>query len=312
MARIGVIPDSFDDLRNPDFTTCLLIESFLCKGHEVAVTTIDHLFLHNNRAFARWKPGPLGDGEFSESPLSDCDLVLMRKDPPFDEAYINALFILDYAGTLVLNDPRAIRQASEKIFPLQWPDLAPETYVTRDPKFILELWRREKRDWILKPAGSFDSNGVKKLARGDADAEEKILELTGHRKKFVIVQEFLPRVAEGEKRVLLLDGKPCVWFRRKPKPGGFLVATQHGGISEPCDLDVRDLNIIEKIAPFFTMKTGLPFAGLDMIDGRLTEVNLTSPSGVIAANRFSGRRHQDDFTAFFLSKITSGRKIINI
>ena len=129
MARIGIIPDSFADLKNPDYTTCLLIEEFMAKGHKVIVTTIDGLYLHNNQAHARWRAGPFGESAETDAPLAECDFILMRKDPPFDEAYVNALFILDHAGTKVFNDPAAIRRVSEKIAPLQWPDLTPDTYI---------------------------------------------------------------------------------------------------------------------------------------------------------------------------------------
>lgn len=303
MARIGIIPDSLADLDNPEYTTCLLIEAFLAKGHEVAVTTVDDLYLHNDQAHAKWRKAPFGELPPTDVSLAEHDFILMRKDPPFNEAYINALFVLDHANTKVFNDPSALRRASEKVSPLYWPDITPETYVSKSPEFIKKIWLEEKCDWVLKPVGSYDSRGVLKLEKNDASAEGIIEKATHNGNAFIIIQKFIPAVADGEKRILLLDGKPAGWFKRTPKKGGFLVPTQHGGQSSPCDLDARDHEIIEKIAPQFCVKTGFPFVGLDIIGGFLTEINLTSPSGLIALNRFTNGRYQDKFADFFLSLI---------
>jgi glutathione synthase len=221
--------------------------------------------------------------------LAACDAVLIRQDPPFDMGYVSTTYLLELLShqTLVLNDPRGVRDIPEKLSTLHFPDLIAATFVGRNLASI-RAFAAGYDQVVLKPAFFAGGEGVSKGAIGDPDFDAKVTAmLASVGKEPIIVQEFLPRVSEGDKRVLVLDGQALGVVRRMPKAGEFRANLHVGGQAQAGDLDARDLEIVAAVAPFLA-ECGVLFAGLDVIDGRLTEINVTSPTLIQELKRFAG------------------------
>lgn len=220
--------------------------------------------------------------------LGEVDVVLMRQDPPFDMAYVTATHLLEtvHPRTLVVNDPKEVRDAPEKLFVLGYPELTPPTLVTRDPQAIADF-RERHGDIVLKPLYFGAGSGVAKLAAGDPNLDA-LLELHGQLgREPVIAQAFLPAVAKGDKRILLVDGEPVGGINRVPAAGQIRSNMAVGGRAEAVELDARDREICAAIGPELRRR-GLLFVGIDVIGGMLTEVNVTSPTGAQQLKRFGG------------------------
>lgn len=308
MKTFGFVMDPLEDLKVVPDTSLSLAAEMTRQGHKVLYTTLDGLFLKDKQAFAQWRPlsYTIGDdllksqGDVMVAPLSDCDIVFMRKNPPFDEAYLVATYILDYANTHVFNSPAALRAASEKLYVLRWPEITPETWVSRNVDFLLSKISESDHGWIVKPVGSFGGLGIYKLSDDSFNAEAQLKASTNQGKNYVILQAFLPGITQGDKRVLLLDGKPVGWMNRVPKRGDYIANISRGAKSQPCELDEKDEKIIARIGPELTAKQGLPFVAIDIVDGKLIEVNVTSPAGIKTISRHLGRDLHKDIAEYFI------------
>jgi glutathione synthase len=218
--------------------------------------------------------------------LGAVDVILMRQDPPFDMAYVTATHLLEtiHPRTLVVNDPKEVRDAPEKLFVLGYPEITPPTLVTRDPAAIA-AFRERHGDIVLKPLYFGAGSGVAKLAAGDPNLDA-LLELHGQLgREPVIAQAFIPAVVEGDKRILLVDGEPVGGINRVPAAGQIRSNMAVGGRAEA--LTERDREICAAIGPELKRR-GLLFVGIDVIGGWLTEVNVTSPTGAQQLKRFGG------------------------
>jgi glutathione synthase len=219
---------------------------------------------------------------------ADLDIVLMRQDPPFDMAYLTAAHVLEQLApdTLVLNDPFWVRSSPEKILPLDFPDLGPATLVSRDAAEI-RAFRKEMGDVIVKPLYGNGGAGVFALKNADPNLAA-LLELFFERSREpVIVQQYLPDVTKGDKRVILIDGEAAGAINRVPQPGEARSNMHVGGKAEKAELTPDDRRICETIGPVLRAR-GLVLVGIDVIGGKLTEINVTSPTGVQELQRFSG------------------------
>lgn len=174
--KLGFILDPLETLQEAMDTSLLMISEANRRGHHVAFCTLDDLVMDDNVAKAHWTTinyiaGKTDlhhcTGETVYAPLSEFDVVIMRKDPPFDKTYLAATYLLDYAGTVVVNSPRGLREANEKLFPLRWPDFCPRTFVSRDPHEISRFIREERGSWVIKP---LDLCGGQKVFRVEADS----------------------------------------------------------------------------------------------------------------------------------------------
>ena len=218
--------------------------------------------------------------------LSETDVVLMRQDPPFDMGYITATHLLDYVHpkTLVVNNPTSVRNAPEKLFTNFFPNLMPPTLITADTE-IIKNFKDEYKDIILKPLYGNGGFGVFHLPPGD-DNLNALLEIFKERSKEpVMVQTFLSDVKKGDKRIILIDGKPAGAINRVPPKGDVRANMHAGGTPLKADLTKRDFEICEIIGPELKRR-GLIFTGIDVIGGYLTEINVTSPTGLQEINRF--------------------------
>ncbi|WP_193172379.1 glutathione synthase [Nisaea nitritireducens] len=221
--------------------------------------------------------------------LSQMDVVLMRQDPPFDMSYITATHILEHIHpkTLVVNDPVHVRNAPEKLFVTHFDNVMPPTLITNDRERILEF-RAEHEDIIVKPLFGNGGAGVFHLKPGDENLNSLLELFTEMYREPVIVQRYLPEVRQGDKRVILIDGKPVGAINRIPAAGEARSNMHVGGRAEKVGLTKRDEEICEIIGPTLAEK-GLIFVGIDVIGDYLTEINVTSPTGLQELGRFEGR-----------------------
>ena len=220
--------------------------------------------------------------------LADMDIVLMRQDPPFDMAYIAATHLLEHIhpATLVVNDPAQVRNAPEKLLVTHFPDLMPPTLITADGERIA-AFRAEHGDIIIKPLFGNGGAGVFHVDPED-DNLNALLEMFGERSREpVIAQAYVPQVREGDKRIILIDGIAAGAVNRVPAAGEARANFHVGGKAAKATLTAREKEICEAIGPALKAR-GLIFAGIDVIGGFLTEINVTSPTGLQEINRFDG------------------------
>ena len=243
-------------------------------GHDVQVRDVegDHFTLDAERV----------------ANLADMDVVLMRQDPPFDMNYITATHILEHIhpATLVVNDPVHVRNAPEKIFITRYPDLMPPTLITRDPGALLEF-RQTHGDIILKPLYGNGGAGIFRLAHGDENFASLLEMFTQTFREAFIAQKYLPDVRAGDKRIILVDGEVAGAINRVPAVGETRSNMHVGGRAEATILTEREREICERIGPDLKER-GLIFVGIDVIGDYLTEINVTSPTGIREVKRFGG------------------------
>ena len=213
-------------------------------------------------------------------PLNNIDIIFMRKDPPFDMDYIYATYLLEQAensGTLVVNKPSSLRDANEKLFALNFPECIPETLVSSNIKKLSEFISKIKTA-VVKPLDGMGGTDIFKLTKGDKNIEEVLLKITNQGSRFIMAQEFLPEIKNGDKRILLINGKPVDYaLARIPAAGSFKgnLAAGAKGVGQP--LSARDRHLCSQIAPMLIEKE-LMFVGLDVIGDYITEINVTSPT----------------------------------
>lgn len=219
----------------------------------------------------------------------DVDVVLMRQDPPFDMAYITACHILELLApdTLVMNDPAHVRSGPEKLYPLLVPEFMPPTLISRDTDEIA-AFRADHKDVIIKPLYGFGGGDVFRVKPDDSNFGALVELFLGRTREPLIVQAFLPAVSEGDKRIILIDGEAVGGFNRVPLKGHARSNLAVGGTAEPSELSAADQAICDAIGPDLKAR-GQVLVGIDVIGGRLTEVNNTSPTGVQQVRDFTGR-----------------------
>ncbi len=296
-----------------DSTFALLLEAQQ-RGHKLSYYTPDRLALRDGKVSAAVRPVEVRDrvgdhftlGEPRDIDLSSLDVVLLRQDPPFDLAYISTTHMLEriHPRTLVVNDPAHVRNAPEKIFVTEFPDLMPPTVITRDLEAI-KAFRAEQGDIVMKPLYGKGGEAVFRLEREDLNFGSLYdLFSTMFREPWV-VQKFLPAVKDGDKRIILVDGEFAGAVNRVPAPDDLRSNMVRGGVPKATDLSAREREICARLGPPLRER-GLLFVGIDVIDGFLTEINVTSPTGVRAVKNLGG----PDIAALVwdkIEKIRAGR-----
>ncbi|KAA2212705.1 glutathione synthase [Teichococcus oryzae] len=278
-----------------DSTFALMLEA-QARGHQLWHYHVRDLTLRAGQVLARMQPVEVrrekGNhytlGEAAEHDLSGMDVVLMRQDPPFDMAYITATHILEmiHPRTLVVNDPASVRNAPEKLFVMQFPDLMPDTMITHDPLEVRKF-REKHGDIIVKPLFGNGGAGVFHLRPEDGNLNA-LLELYAERSREpLMIQQYVPAVREGDKRIILVDGVPMGAINRVPATGESRSNMHVGGRPEKVALTERDREICDRIGPELKAR-GLIFVGIDVIGDYLTEINVTSPTGLQEVARFDG------------------------
>lgn len=228
-------------------------------------------------------------GETRDLALADCDAVFMRKDPPFDTAFLTYTYLLDRVDrskTVMVNEPQALRDFNEKLAALRWPDLMPPTMIAAD-RGALRRFIEEHGEVVVKPLDGAGGAGIVHLRTGDKNIGSILDMLTLEGRRHIEAQAFLRDVVKGDKRVILLDGEPIGAVNRVPARDDIRANMHVGGRAEQSPLTDRDREIAAALAPEL-VRRGLIFVGIDVIGGFLTEVNVTSPTGLQEANRFDG------------------------
>jgi len=277
-------------------STFRIAEEAQSRGHSLFYYTPDKLAYQEGKVTARGWPLTVqrveGNhftlGEEQEVDLSTFDVVWLRQDPPFDMGYITTTHILDmiHPKTLVVNDPFWVRNYPEKLLVLTFPDLTPPTMIARDLE-TLKSFRAKHGDVILKPLYGNGGAGVFKLSKGDGNLASLHELFSGINREPLIMQKFLPDVAKGDKRVILVDGEPVGAINRVPAKGETRSNMHVGGRPEKVALTDRDREICAAIGPLLREK-GQVFVGIDVIGNWLTEINVTSPTGIQELERFDG------------------------
>jgi glutathione synthase len=296
-----------------DSTFALLLEAQR-RAHALSYYTPDKLALRDGKVSASVRPLVVRDvagdhftlGEPRLTDLSTFDVVLLRQDPPFDLAYISTTHMLDrvHPRTLVVNDPAQVRNAPEKVFVTEFPDLMPPTLITRDLDAI-KTFRAEQGDIVMKPLYGKGGEAVFRVAREDINFGSLYdLFATMFHEPWV-VQKFLPAVKEGDKRIILVDGEFAGAVNRVPAPDDLRSNMVRGGVPKATDLSEREREICARLGPSLRER-GLLFVGIDVIGGFLTEINVTSPTGIRAVKNFGG----PDIAALIWDKIEEKRKAL--
>src|SRR5438270_7795515 len=278
-----------------DSTFALLLEAQV-RSHELAYYTPDRLALRGDEVFATVRPLAVRDyegdhfklGEPERVNLAQFDVVLLRQDPPFDLAYVTTTHLLERirGTTLVVNEPAEVRNAPEKMFVMEYPELMPPTLITRDLAEI-KAFRAEHGDIVMKPLYGKGGEAVFRLAPSDLNFGSLYdLFATTFREQWV-VQKFLAAVKKGDKRIILVDGEFAGAINRVPAPDDLRSNMVRGGTPKETAPTAREREICRTIGPALRAR-GLLFVGIDVIDGYLTEINVTSPTGLRAIKALGG------------------------
>jgi glutathione synthase len=278
-----------------DSTFALLLEA-RTRRYRLYYYTPDKLSLRDGRVRAEAAPVDVRDvegdhftlGEEARLDLSSMDVVLLRQDPPFDIAYITSTHLLEHLQpeVLVVNDPASVRNAPEKLFVMNFPNLMPPTLITRS-KSEIEAFLDEHGEAVMKPLHGHGGAAVFKISRKDRNFASLFDLFAASFREPWVVQRFLPQVVHGDKRIILVDGKPLGALNRVPSENDIRANMARGGSAGPAELTLREREICTIIGPELKRR-GLLFAGIDVIDGHLTEINVTSPTGIRAIKQLGG------------------------
>jgi glutathione synthase len=293
-----------------DSTFALLLEA-QNRAHAVSYYTPDRLALRDGKVSANVRPLVVRDvagdhftlGEPRQVDLASFDVVLLRQDPPFDLAYISTTHMLDriHPKTLVVNDPSAVRNAPEKLFVMEFPDLMPPTLITRSLDAI-KAFRAEQGDIVMKPLYGLGGQAVFRLAADDLNFGSLYDLFASMFREPWVVQKFLPAVKDGDKRIILVDGEFAGAINRVPAADDLRSNMVRGGTPAATDLTERERHICERLGPHLRER-GLLFVGIDVIGDFLTEINVTSPTGIRSVKNFGG----PDIAALIWDKIEAKR-----
>ncbi|MCL1035803.1 glutathione synthase [Shewanella submarina] len=288
MIKLGIVMDPISAINIKKDSSFAMLLAAQARGYQLFYMEMQDLALLDGEAVANMRSLSVQQdadnwyqlGEVENKPLAELDVILMRKDPPFDTEYIYATYMLERAeeqGTLIVNKPQSLRDANEKLFTAWFAQFTPKTLVTRDAKRIREFHAAEK-DIILKPLDGMGGSSIFRVKEQDPNLGVIIETLTGHGSQYAMVQKFIPEITEGDKRILVVDGEPVPYcLARIPQKGETRGNLAAGGSGVARPLSESDLAIAKAIGPELK-KRGLIFVGLDVIGDKLTEINVTSPT----------------------------------
>ncbi|MFW5427326.1 MAG: glutathione synthase [Methylophagaceae bacterium] len=286
--RIGIVMDPISEITVKKDSSFAMLLAAQAKGWSLFYMEQDDLFLQNGMVSANMKPLSVKDDpndwyqldDGLVQPLAELDVILMRKDPPFDMEYIYSTYLLEQAqvaGVLVVNNPQSLRDANEKLFTAWFPQCCPKTLVTRKAELIRDF-QQQHHDIILKPLDGMGGASIFRVKENDPNFSVIIETLTNHGKTSIMVQQFIPEIVDGDKRILMINGEPVPYaLARIPAKGETRGNLAAGGRAQGQELTEHDRWICEQVGPTLREK-GLLFVGLDVIGDYLTEINVTSPT----------------------------------
>ncbi|MDJ1182308.1 glutathione synthase [Roseofilum casamattae] len=317
------IIDPIDRLDPTHDSSIALMEAAQVLGHRVWITQAEHLEVRESKAWAALSPVSLSPvelvdghwvaadswfdvGEVQMRPLEEMQAVFMRTDPPVTTAYLYATFILDYVNpekTLVVNAPAGLRHANEKMYAQQFTGAIPKTIVTANKASIREFVDEQEKA-VLKPLGGMAGEGILILEKGDRNFSSLIELSTKNGQLQVMVQQFLPEAKNGDKRIIVLDGEPIGAVNRVSTGEEFRNNMAVGGRVEKVEITERERDIARQLAPKL-QQDGLYFVGLDIIGNYLTEVNVTSPTGIREIDRLNDVRLGETTISWVCNRLTN-------
>lgn len=290
MIKLGIVMDPISNIKLKKDTSFAMLEQAQARGYQLFYMELNDLYLEQGQAYATTRSLTVYNdkehwfdfGEEQTLPLSELDVILMRKDPPFDTEFIYATYILEraeQAGTLVVNKPQSLRDCNEKLYTAWFAQFTPHNLVTRQTALIKQF-HQQHQDIILKPLDGMGGSSIFRVKADDPNLSVIIETLTHNNSQFCMAQTFIPAIKNGDKRVLVVDGKPVPYcLARIPQNGETRGNLAAGGRGEVRPLSETDWAIANAIGPVLKEK-GLLFVGLDIIGDKLTEINVTSPTCV--------------------------------
>jgi len=311
--KIGVVMDPIEKINIDKDTTFVLMLEAQQRGHEIFYMELDDLFVRGGTPHGRFRRVHVaratphyGLGDFSTGALEDFDVVLMRKDPPFDLKFFFAthlLSLVDEGKCLVMNNPKGLREANEKLYALRFPEQIPQTLVTGDMERLRAFMAELGGEMIVKPLDGSGGSGVFYLNQRDRNTNAILEMVTDNGRKLVMGQRYLPEIRQGDKRIIVLNGEPLGAVLRVPLESETRGNIHVGGQCVKTEVTARDREICQALAPFL-LADGLYFVGLDVIGGFLTEVNVTSPTGIQEINALNGVRLESQVIDFIERRAT--------
>ena len=291
--KIGVVMDPVEKIDIDKDTSFVLMLEAQRRGHEIYFMELDDLFIRGGAPEGRYRRLELARatphyhlGEYRTGSLAEFDSVWMRKDPPFDLKYFFAthlLSLVDQSKCFVMNDPKGLREANEKLYALRFPEQIPQTLVTSDMARLRAFMSELGGEMIIKPLDGCGGSGVFYLKEQDRNTNSILEAATDTGRRFVMGQRYLPEIRQGDKRIIVLNGEPLGAVLRVPLESETRGNIHVGGQCVKTEVTERDREICAALAPLLRAD-GLYFVGLDVIGGYLTEVNVTSPTGIQEVN----------------------------
>lgn len=288
--KLGVVMDPIANIHYKKDTTLALLLAAQERGWTLYYYEQKDLFVEEGVAYGHARTLTVFENEHQwyeftgdkTHPLEELDIILMRKDPPFDMEYIYTTYLLEFAekkGVLVVNRPQGLRDANEKLFAQWFPQCMPPTLVSREPQ-RLQAFISKHEDTVVKPLNSMGGGSIFRLKQGDYNINVAIELLTDNGARHIMAQKFLPEIMQGDKRIFIIDGKPLPYaLARLPPEGQIRGNLAAGGHPKGVELSPRDYWICEQVGETLRAK-GLLFVGIDVIGDYLTEINVTSPTCV--------------------------------
>jgi glutathione synthase len=297
--RIGVVMDPIEKINIDKDTTFVLMLEAQRRGHEVYFMELDDLFIRGGTPHGRFRRVHVRRGtphyeltDFATGALGDFDAILMRKDPPFDMKFFFAthlLSLVDERQCFMMNDPKGLREANEKLYALKFPEQIPQTLVASDMERLKAFMNELGGEMIIKPLDGCGGSGVYYLNQSDRNTNSILEAATDNGRKLIMGQRYLPEIRQGDKRIIMLNGEPLGAVLRVPLETETRGNIHVGGQCVKTEVTPKDREICAALAPLL-MADGLYLVGLDVIGGFLTEVNVTSPTGIQEINALDGVR----------------------
>ena len=316
---IAVVMDPVDKINIDKDTTFVLMLEAQRRGHQIYFLELDDLFIRGGRAQGRYRPLKLARatphyelGDFAVGPLGDFNTVWMRKDPPFDMKFFFAthlLSLIDQRKCFVMNSPKGLREANEKLYALRFPEQIPQTMVSSDIDRLKSFMEELGGEMIIKPLDGCGGSGVFYLNESDRNTNSILEAATDNGRRLIMGQRYLPEIRQGDKRIIVLNGEPLGAVLRVPLESETRGNIHVGGTCVKTEVTARDREICAALAPLLRAD-GLYFTGLDVIGSFLTEVNVTSPTGIQEVNALNGvclEAQVVDFVEQQVAKLASAR-----
>jgi glutathione synthase len=305
--RIGVVMDPIARINIDKDTTFVLMLELQERGHEVYYMELEDLFVRGGTPQSRFRRLHIARatphyqlGEFATGVLEDFDAILMRKDPPVDMKFFFAthlLSLVNEAKCFIMNNPKGLREANEKLYALRFPEQIPQTLVSGDLQRLKDFMMELGGEMIIKPLDGCGGSGVFYLNQQDRNTNAILEAATDNGQSLIMAQRYLPEIRQGDKRIIVLDGEPLGAVLRVPLDSDNRGNIHVGGQCVRTELTSRDQDICRALAPLLK-SDGLYFVGLDVIGNFLTEVNVTSPTGIQEINALNGVKLESQVVEF--------------